>query len=74
MIANSYSMQQITEHSTIMYVVSMVIAIVWGWPFCAFLGLVYLIELIIRDKFLFTFWYLVKGTVISILFVIVIYI
>jgi hypothetical protein len=57
--------------NTIIYVISMVVGITWGWPFAAFLGIVYLTELLFTEKFASAFLSLCYGAVLSCLIVIV---
>lgn len=60
-----------SRKANINYVLAMVIAITWGWPFCAFLGLIRILLLLLNGGFLNAFWDLVQGTVLSALLVIV---
>jgi alpha-1,2-mannosyltransferase len=53
------------SHSIYLYVLCMVIGITWGWPFIAFLGIVYLAEVIAVGKYRVV-WYLVQGAILSV--------
>lgn len=70
-LATSFALDPISFRSMVSYVVSMVIAITWGWPFSAFLGLPFLFDLLVRKKFLFTFSYLVSGALVALVTVVV---
>ncbi|KAI8912704.1 Alg9-like mannosyltransferase family-domain-containing protein [Gorgonomyces haynaldii] len=65
MVAFGLTLKPATLKRVVKYVLTMVLGITWGWPFLAFLGLIYLFHLLFQQNRLTVLLYLVQGTILT---------